>query len=63
MGGKYTEAQRKATETYQKTLANIGIRVKREEYARYKQAATAAGVSLREFVIAAIDEKIEREKQ
>ena len=61
MGAKYTEAQRKATETYQKTLSNIGIRVKKEEYTRYKEAATASGLSLREFILEAIEEKIERE--
>ena len=33
MGAKYTQAQKEATEKYQKTLANISIRIKREDYA------------------------------
>lgn len=61
MGAKYTEAQRAATEKYQKTLSNISIRVKKEEYARYKDAAGAAGQSLRDFVITSINEKIARQ--
>ena len=60
MGSKYTEAQKRATEKFQKTLANISIRIKREDYNRYKEAAAAAGQSLREFVIAAIEEKLNR---
>ena len=60
MGSKYTEAQKRATEKFQKTLANISIKIKREDYNRYKEAAAAAGQSLREFVIAAIEEKLNR---
>lgn len=61
MGAKYTEAQRRATENYQKTLSNIGIRVKKEDYAIYKAAAGAAGQSLRDYIITAISEKMERD--
>lgn len=62
MGGKYTEAQKRATENYQKTLSNISIRIKKEDYTRYKECATRAGVSLREYVLSALEEKIERER-
>lgn len=62
MGAKYTEAQRAATEKYQKTLSNISIRIKKEDYTRYKTASAASGcASLREFVLMAMDEKIERD--
>jgi uncharacterized protein (DUF1778 family) len=62
MGGTYTEAQKKASEKYQKTLANLSIKLKREEYDRIKAAADAEGVPLRQFVLAAINEKIDRQK-
>ena len=61
MGAKYTQAQKEATEKYQKTLANISIRIKREDYARYKDAAYVSGQSLRDYVLTALDEKIERD--
>ena len=61
MGAKYTEAQKAATEKYQKTLSNISIRIKKDDYARYKAAAAAAGQSLRDYVITAIEEKISRD--
>lgn len=60
MGGTYTEAQKKASEKYQKTLANLSIKLKREEYDRIKEAADAEGVPLRQFVLAAIHEKIDK---
>lgn len=61
MGAKYTEAQKEATERYQKTLANISIRVKKEEYSIYKEAAARAGLSLREYIMIALSEKMERD--
>ena len=61
MGAKYTQAQKEATEKYQKTLANISIRIKREDYARYKDAASVSGQSLRDYVLTALDEKMQRD--
>ena len=61
MGSEYTEAQRRATEKYQKTLSNISIRVKKEDYALYKEAAAKSGQSLRDYVLTALNEKILRE--
>jgi predicted HicB family RNase H-like nuclease len=61
MGAKYTAAQKAATEKYQKTLSNISIRIKKEDYTIYKSAAAAAGQSLRDYVITALDEKIQRD--
>ena len=60
MGGTYTEAQKRASEKYQKSLANLSIKLKREEYDRIKAAADAEGVPLRQFVLAAIHEKIDK---
>lgn len=62
MAGTYTEAQRKASKKYQKTLASISIRLKHDDAERYKKAASDCGLSLREFVLVAMDEKIERNK-
>ena len=62
MGATYTEAQKKATKKYQSTLSNISIRIKKEEYERIKKGVEKTGASLREFVIEAINEKLEREK-
>ena len=61
MGAKYTAAQKAATEKYQKTLANISIRIKREDYTRYKNASDEAGQSLRDYVLTALDEKLARD--
>lgn len=60
MGGTYTEAQKRASEKYQKSLANLSIKLKREEYNKIKAAADAEGVPLRQFVLAAINEKIDK---
>ena len=53
MAGKYTEAQKKATTEYLKTLSSISIRVKKEDAEKY-------GMSLREFILKSMDEKIEK---
>lgn len=57
----YTEAQRRATDKYQKTLSNISIRMNKEEFARIKSAVEKSGIPLRQFVLSAINEKIERD--
>ena len=57
----YNDAQKKATEKYLKSLKNIGIRVKPEDYARYSAAASASGMSLRAFVLEAVEEKIAKQ--
>lgn len=46
---------------YLKKLKEVRFRVTQEEYARYEEAAKAQGYeSMRQFLIAAIEEKIER---
>ena len=62
MGSEYTDAQKRATEKYQKTLANISIRVKRADYERIKAAAANSGQSLRVYVLSAIEEKIKHDQ-
>ena len=56
----YNEASKKATMKYLEKLKEIRFRVKPEDYARYEAAAKEAGYpSMRQFFIAAIEEKIE----
>ena len=45
---------------YQRTLAQFSIRLKHEQYDVYKYAAKKAGMPFRAFVLAAIEEKIEK---
>lgn len=61
MGRKYTEAQKKATMKHMEELASISIRVKPEEADKYKSAAKKCGLSLRQFLLTAMDEKIDRD--
>lgn len=58
MAEKYTEAQKRATTAYLKTLTSISIRVKPEAAERYRRAAKKCGMSLREFILTCLDEKI-----
>jgi predicted HicB family RNase H-like nuclease len=57
----YNEAQKRATEKYLKSLKNLSIRIKPEDYERYTSAAEAAGMSLRAFVLEALEEKIAKQ--
>ena len=58
MGGNYTEAQKKATQKYQKTLASLSIRIDKKLYDEIRQAAETEGVPLRQFVLAAIADRM-----
>ena len=49
---KMTEAQKRAALKYQKKLGQISIRLPKEELKRYKQAAEAAGMPFRAWVLA-----------
>lgn len=40
---------------YQRTLGQISIRLPKEELAKYKSAADAAGMTFRSWVLAAMD--------
>lgn len=58
-----SDAQRKAIAKYQKeTVEDIKIRVPKGRKEYYKNAAGTAGLSLNQFAIASMDEKIKRDK-
>lgn len=58
-----SDAQRKAIAKYQsEKVEDIKIRVLKGQKEYYKKVADKAGQSLNQFVINAMDEKIEREK-
>ena len=63
MGRKYTESQKRATTEYLKSLASISIRLKKEDYEKYKKAAAKRNMSLREFVISSMNEKIQNDEK
>lgn len=60
----YTPAQKEATRKYMKEhLEEFKVRLPKGRKDFYKQAASAAGMSLNQFAIAAMDEKIARDSQ
>ena len=61
MAGTYTEAQKRATMKHLGKLKSISIRVDEDEYIKYKKAADTAGLSLRQFILLSMNEKIERD--
>ena len=57
----YSQAQNKATQKYIKEhLESIQLRVPKGQKDRYRKAAAAAGISLNQFAIEAMNEKMER---
>lgn len=57
----YTEAKKEANRRYnEKAYARIILDVPREDKPRYQQYAEESGLSLRAYVIEAIEEKAER---
>ena len=61
---KRKEQQRKASEKYLKEkVEDIRIRVPKGHKATYAQAASDLGISLNQFVIDAMNEKIERSNE
>ena len=57
----YNEKQKNYTMAYLKKLKEIRFRVKPEEYEQYEDAAKKAGYrSMRQFYLAAIEEKVEK---
>lgn len=60
---RYTQAQKKAAEKYlADKVEDIKIRVPKGKKQYYKDRAAAAGQSLNQFAIDALDEKISRSK-
>lgn len=61
---RYTEAQNKATQKYQREkLEQINFRVRKGVKQKYIDAAEERGVSLAQFFLSAADEKIDRESK
>lgn len=59
---RYNQAQNKATQKYIKThLDEVKFRIPKGRKDYYKAAAEACGTSLTQFIVTAMDEKIERE--
>lgn len=57
-----SKSQIKATMKYAKEkLKRIPLDVKKEEYEKYKSFAESKGLSVRGFIITAIEEKIQRD--
>ena len=58
----YTEAQKRAIAKYHaEKVEDIKIRVPKGRKEYYKSAADSAGQSLNQFIISAMDEKIDRD--
>lgn len=58
----YTPAQKKAIQEYMKGQAEIKVRMPKERIGIYRDAAAKAGLSLNQFAISAMDDKIRREQ-
>lgn len=59
MGGKYTEAQKKASLKYQEDKVKIQILVTPDQREQYRQLAESRGMNLTKLIIALL----EKEKQ
>ena len=60
----YTEAQKKAILKYQaEKVEDIKIRVPKGKRVYYKDAAASIGMSLNQFAVTSMDEKIDRDNQ
>lgn len=62
MGGKYTEAQKKATLKYQENKSVIKITVTPEQKERYKKLAESKGYnSLTQLIVNSLEKECEME--
>ncbi len=61
MGAEFTLAQNEATKRYQRKQKAFNILVKPEMHQYYKGMAEKAGLSMRQFILRSMDEKIERD--
>lgn len=61
MGKEYTEAQARATKKYLSNMGEYKLRVSKEKKEYYMSVAKEVGMSLNEYIIQAIEEKIERD--
>jgi len=61
MGGKYTDAQKKATVKYLKeNRESIQIRTHKGTKARWRDEAAARGKSLNQFIVDTVETEIEK---
>lgn len=58
-----SEAQKKASIKYLEKLDEIRIRMPKGEKKNIKEAASAAGESMNQYIINAVDQRMEREKE
>lgn len=58
-----SEAKRKSLDAYNATCDYISIRPKKERGQRIREAAAAAGQSLQGYILQAVEERMERERQ
>lgn len=56
-----TTAQKEATKRYQAKLKSLSLRIQPVEYERFSEEADRRNMSLRSFVLTAVNEKITRE--
>ena len=63
MGGKYTEAQARATAEYMKDKHTIRVVVTKEKAELIKKHASASGESMNGFIKRAINETMERDNK
>lgn len=57
---KYTQSQAKAIKKYLSNIGEVKIRTSKEDISRYKEKASSLGLSLNQFIICAIEEKIKK---
>lgn len=55
------ESNRRAVALYHSKLDTIAVRIPKGQKDHYKAAAAAAGMSLNQFAVSAMDEKIDRD--
>lgn len=58
-----TEAEKRAVYNYQKSRDNIMIRPTKEHGQRIREAAAAAGQSVQQYVLEAVDARMERGRE
>lgn len=57
----YTDAQARAAKKYRQSMGEFKVVLPKETKAKFAAAAAAADLSLNQYAITAIEEKIERE--
>ena len=58
-----SEAQKKASIKYLEKLDEVRIRMPKGEKNNIKEAASAAGESMNQYIINAVDQRMERDKR